>query len=471
MSERFTLSSFEMLSVPTRTRFPFRYGIASMTEVPHQFLRVTVERAGKSQIGLASEGLPPKWFTKNPTTPFEADLVDMVQVIRHAVQQAEQIARRPISFFDFWKELSREQSLWASRQHLPPLLANLGVSLCERAVIDGLCRSLSQPLHKVIRENHLGLRLGEVYSELRDAHTRDLLPDRPHSRIHIRHTIGLGDPLTGAEIIESERVNDGLPQDLESSIRAYGLRYFKIKLTGKPDRDRDRLAVIHRIVAKETTGHWWATLDGNENFHDFESFERFWTRLLAEPEMREFSQHILAVEQPVHRDYALSDEAGAVLRNWHDKPPLIIDESDGQIGDVSRAIALGYDGASHKTCKGIVKGLTNACLLEKRRREGHKALLTGEDLCTLGPIALLQDLAMMALLGIEHVERNGHHYYRGLSMWPMQWQQAVLDAHPDLYTLYPQGFARLHITDGQILLATVNESPFGLGPVLSGSLG
>ena len=155
-----------------------------------------------------------------------------------------------------------------------------------------------------------------------------------------------------------------------------------------------------------------------------------------------------------------------MLRSWADKPSFIIDESDGETGDVPRALALGYDGASHKNCKGIVKGLANACLLEKRRREGHKTLITGEDLCTLGPIALLQDLAMMSLLGIEHVERNGHHYYRGLSMWPMQWQQAVLEAHPDLYALHPQGFARLHITDGQISLDSVNDSPFGLRPML-----
>src|SRR5207302_8085313 len=63
-------------------------------------------------------------------------------------------------------------------------------------------------------------------------------------------------------------------------------------------------------------------------------------------------------------------------------------------------------------------GIANACLLEKRRRDGERVVLTGEDLCNLGPVALLQDLALMALLGIEHVERNGHHYYRGLSLWP-----------------------------------------------------
>jgi hypothetical protein len=278
MVEHFTISSFEMFSVPTRTRFPFRYGIASMTEVPHQFLRVRLEHAGTSGFGLTSEGLPPKWFTKDPATSFAEDLVDMERVIRHATEHAVEIARQPIGFFAFWKEMSKQQAPWAKSQRLPPLLANLGVSLCERAILDGLCRSLARPLHEVIRLNLLGLRLDEVHEELRSAQPRDLLPRDPLSRIHVRHTIGLGDSLTPADILDSERVNDGLPQDLESSIRAYALKYFKIKLSGDDQRDRDRLKRIADVLSRETDGQWFATLDGNENFHDFEGFRQFWTR-------------------------------------------------------------------------------------------------------------------------------------------------------------------------------------------------
>src|SRR5689334_737483 len=113
MSERFTVSDFEFFSRDTRTRFPFRYGIASMTEVPHQFLRVRVSVGGNGSLGLASEGLPPKWFTKNPATPFAEDLVEMRRVIHHAVELSGEIARRPVSFFDYWQELYRQQERWA----------------------------------------------------------------------------------------------------------------------------------------------------------------------------------------------------------------------------------------------------------------------------------------------------------------------------------------------------------------------
>lgn len=109
-------------------------------------------------------------------------------------------------------------------------------------------------------------------------------------------------------------------------------------------------------------------------------------------------------------------------------------------------------------------------LLAHRRRQGRRGLLTGEDLCNLGPVARLQDLAMMALLGLEHVERNGHHYYRGLSMWPAAWQETVRAAHPDLYARHPDGFVFVRLQAGQLAVDSVNAAPFGLQPLLDPAL-
>jgi hypothetical protein len=462
MTDRFTLSPFEFFVRHTRTRFPFRYGIASMTDVPHLFARTKVTVAGKSSFGLSSEGLPPKWFTKNPATTFEQDLPEMLQVINHAAQLAERVAQSPVSFFDFWRELYRQQGVWADGRHTAPLLANLGVSLVERAALDGLCRVAGDPLHRMVAVNRLGLRLGEIHAELGKAQPRDLLPAAPLASCFVRHTVGLGDALSPADIPSGERVDDGLPQDLESSIREYGLRYFKVKLFADEKQDFARLRELSRLLERGTGGKSFVTLDGNENFKNFETFREFWQKAATEPGLRELWRRIIVVEQPVHRDRALSDDLGSALRAWPDRPPLIIDESDGAVGDLPRALALGYAGTSHKNCKGIVKGIANACLLEKRRRNGERVMLTGEDLCNLGPVALLQDLAMMALLAIEHVERNGHHYYRGLSLWPADWQDAALAAHGDLYTWHRDGFARLHIREGRVALGSVNTAPLGV---------
>src|SRR6266487_4432858 len=157
MTDQFTLSPFEFFVRHTRTRFPFRYGIASMTDVPHLFVRTRVTAGQDSSFGLTSEGLPPKWFTKNPATTFEQDLPEMLEVISHATKLAEQLAQAPVSFFDLWRELYQQQNEWAKARRLAPLLANLGVSLVERAVLDGLCRIAGQPLHHLVATNRLGL--------------------------------------------------------------------------------------------------------------------------------------------------------------------------------------------------------------------------------------------------------------------------------------------------------------------------
>ena len=88
--------------------------------------------------------------------------------------------------------------------------------------------------------------------------------------------------------------------------------------------------------------------------------------------------------------------------------------------------------------------------------------MSGEDLSNVGPVALLQDLAVQALLGIESVERNGHHYFAGLSFWSADWQEAMLAHHHDLYTRAELGWPRLDVRDGELALDSVNAAPFGL---------
>ena len=51
-----------------------------MTELPHVFGVMEGDYEGAEWRGLASEGLPPKWFTKDPETRFEEDLPAMVAV-------------------------------------------------------------------------------------------------------------------------------------------------------------------------------------------------------------------------------------------------------------------------------------------------------------------------------------------------------------------------------------------------------
>ena len=458
----FRIERFRLHVLPMRTRFPFRYGIACMTAVPHVFVNVDLVVDGRAVTGLSSEGLPPKWFTKQPDTPLELELAEMIAVLQNATRIARLAAERDTGFFRWWSDLYAEQSSWASVRQSPPLLANLGVSMVERAVLDGLCKAAQQPLHALLHQNTLGIDLGEVRAELRGVQVADIIEKQPLERLHARHTIGLADPLSAETLPEAERVNDGLPQSLDECIRTYSLTYFKIKVCGQPEVDLPRLREIAAVLTHECRNGFRATLDGNEQFHDFAAFSDFYATLRADAALRPLFENLILIEQPLHRSVALSDAAGA-LRDWKDGPGMIIDESDGSVADLPRALELGYRGTSHKNCKGIVKGLANAALLKSR----PDSLLSGEDLVNQGPVALLQDLAVNALLGIRHVERNGHHYFRGLSMHPAHVQDAVLQTHGDLYQRHADGFPALRIENGTISLASVNAAPFGCGLTLS----
>ncbi len=451
--------------VRTATRFPFRYGIAAMTAAPHLFLRAEFEVGGERVTGFSAEGLPPKWFVKSPDTTFDDDLPDMVEAIRNAVDAAVGIGEHP-GFFDWWLALYRQQESWAAGRGTPPLLAHLGTSLVERAGIDALCRAAGRPFAAVLAGGGLDLRLGEIHPELGTIPAASLLTREgavPDSTLLIRHTVGLADPLTDDEIREEDRVEDGLPHSLEACVRAYGIRYFKIKLSGLADHDCERLKRLAGILERLVPDYRY-TLDGNEQFRDFGDFWALWEQLQADPGLASFlsPEHLLFVEQPLHREVALADGVEGILACWEDAPPFIIDESDANLDSARRALDLGYSGTSHKNCKGVIKGIANACLLARRSRTGAggPCILSGEDLANIGPVALLQDLAVMHALGIAHVERNGHHYFAGLGMMPRPVQAAVLAKHGDLYRDHA-GYPSLAIRDGRVDIGSVVAAPFG----------
>ncbi len=459
----FTIESFQFYVLPMHTRFPFKYGIASMSALPHLFVTVTMQVNGRPVSGLASEGLPPKWFTKDPDTLFEIDLAEMLAVIQNASRIGRLAAEKPTGFFAWWQNLYAEQSNWARIKETPSLLANLGVSLIERAVLDGLCKALGQPLHAVLRSDVLDIDLGAVREELRGMRVADVIAPQSLSHVHVRHTVGLGDPLTALD----GSLDDGLPYTLEENIRAYGLRYFKIKVCGKPETDLPRLREITRIITANCPTGFHATLDGNEQFYDLASFREFYATLSADAALAPLFQNLLLIEQPLHRSQALNEDVAGTIRSWTEGPGMIIDESDGSLADLPRALDLGYRGTSHKNCKGIVKGLANAALLKKRAPNiPGGPILSGEDLANVGPVSLLQDLSVMALLGVTHVERNGHHYFRGLSMHSPATQDAAISTHSGLYQRHPQGFVTLRIENGTLDLKTVNAAPFGCGITL-----
>ena len=97
---------------------------------------------------------------------------------------------------------------------------------------------------------------------------------------------------------------------------------------------------------------------------------------------------------------------------------FIIDEADDCYEAFPAARALGYRGISSKSCKGIYKSIVNATRAAKWSAEDERFFVTGEDLTCQAGLGVQQDLALGALIGVTHAERNGHHYVDGFGDTP-----------------------------------------------------
>lgn len=435
-----------------RTRFPFRYGIASMTEAPHVLVQATVRCGGQTVEGLSAETWVPKWFVKDPDTTYAEDLPAMCRTLEHAAAAARS-APAGGSLFQWWRHLYQAQSALAGSPGIPPLLAHLGTAMIERAVTHAVCRSQQCSLLDLWRSGAAGIDFAALRPETAGVQAADILPQAPANRLRVRHTVGLADPLRDADV--TAPLHDGLPHSLEENIRAFGLDCFKIKLAGDLERDTARLESLAALLPPGAQ----FTLDANENYPDIRVFRAHWQHWMQRPALAAWLERgLMLIEQPLHRDQSFHEDTASAFRSWDRHPPFIIDEADASLSDLPRALAMGYAGTSHKNCKGLMKGLANLALL---RKTGSDTILSGEDLSNIGPVALLQDIAAMAALGIPHIERNGHHYFRGAAMFPEETGRSLLTAHPDLYR-EANGLVCLRISRGGLDAASVVNAPLGL---------
>jgi len=195
------------------------------------------------------------------------------------------------------------------------------------------------------------------------------------------------------------------------------------------------------------------TLDGNEQYDDLEELEGVVAGTYEDPDGEWLVDAIRYVEQPLSRARSFDPKASAGIRT---SPfPIILDEADYGTRAFERAIELGYHGISVKNCKGVFRSLLNRGLCQVRER-----FQSAEDLTNLPVLALQQDLATVAALGLEHVERNGHHYFRGLEHLPAEEARDALLRHSDLYVRGPAGIA-LKIEGGQLSLGSLQAPGYG----------
>lgn len=435
------------------TRLPFRFGRATMTAAPLLSARVTlVADDGSRSIGRAADLLVPKWFDKVSQASDEVDRKALLTSAEDAARAWQRAASVHPSIFEQWLAVYRERVESTPFEAADRLVRGFGVALIERAVMDATCRARGVSFFDAWRQDLFGFRAELAAPALAGFEPARHLPIAPASAIRVRHTVGMLDELRATDVPAALRGDDGHPCSLEEDIAAYGLDAFKVKVGGDEDADLARLDQIGQVLA-ECAPDSLVTLDGNEQYADPARLAAVLERLAARPGGAAILQHLAHIEQPTPRAATFRSESRPGLARLAQFAPLIIDEADLGIEAFPRAFDLGYRGVSVKNCKGVFRAVLN---FGHCRALGDGAFQAGEDLTNLPRLPLEQDLATAALLHLPHVERNGHHYFRGLAHLPPHQASTALAMHPDLYHTTANGVA-LHIAAGRLAVASLDR--------------
>ncbi|TAN28069.1 MAG: hypothetical protein EPN31_09350 [Castellaniella sp.] len=455
----FRIDDIRLAERDVALRLPFRFGSATVRSCPQAFAQVRIRFGdGATATGHAAEMMIPKWFDKRPALSQD----DNVRQLRDALAMARDAYRSDSAPSTAWGHFARwytDLQSAAAKRDLPALVASYGPALLDRAILDALCHHLKLSFGQAMTANIPGMNPADsgLVSDLRDFDFNAFLAAHDASsmdrKIAARHTVGLADALTGAPAGLPE---DGLPVTLAQAVARYGHDYFKIKLSGDTAADLRRLADITAVISQNMR---LVSLDGNEQFEDQAHLAQFTEALERHPDLGPLRAHLAYIEQPLPRSSTLTSDLSARKQPY----ALLIDESDATLDSFLEARPLGYTGVSSKSCKGFYKSVINAARCAHWPvSDGRPYFLSAEDLTMQAGIGVQQDLALVGWLGLEHVERNGHHYVNGLAGTPDTEQNQFLSQFPALYER-SNGAVRLHIAQGRIDLSDLDCPGFATG--------
>jgi L-alanine-DL-glutamate epimerase-like enolase superfamily enzyme len=419
---------------------PFRFGSVVITASVQVFVRVGIEIEGNGTfVGASAEMLASKWFDKRA----HLSPPQTVDGLRRSLSIARELYLAGTGFdtaFGHHAAVIGAQVEACGKEDIPPLAAAFGPAEIDKAILDALLRGTGVSFFDGMADNIAGID-ARLAPDLRDGEIAHFLAGRQRlERVAVRHTVGLDDKIEGAGGVADIRENAGA-------------RYFKLKLNGNPEHDVARLIGIGNELAK-LSNDYQVTLDANEQYADLAALGALVDRLDRDGALKPIASKLLYIEQPMPRDITRASPLGALAGR-----DFIIDEADDSFDAFPVARALGYRGISSKSCKGIYKSIVNATRAAKWSAEGGKYFVTGEDLTCQAGLAVQQDLALGALIGVTHAERNGHHYVDGFAETPAAEAQAFLSAHPDLYVGCGNKI-RIAIHDGDLLTGSLTAPGF-----------
>ncbi|MBN8987052.1 MAG: mandelate racemase/muconate lactonizing enzyme family protein [Rhizobiales bacterium] len=437
MPPRLRVRDISFFERPIPFAKPFRFGSVVITSSVQVFVRAEIEIEGKgTSVGASAEMMASKWFDKRAhLSPQQT-----VDGLRRTLSIARELYLARSGFdtsFGHHAAVIAAQVEACAKEDIPPLAAGFGPAEIDKAILDALLRGTGVNFFDGMAANVAGIdaRLSPALAD--DAVAQFLAGRRRLERVAIRHTVGMDDKVEGEGGVADARENAGA-------------RYFKLKLNGDPAHDAERLIRIGRELA--TLPHdYQVTLDANEQYADLSALGALVERLDRDAALKPITSKLLYIEQPMPRDITKASPLGALT--GHD---FIIDEADDSYDAFPAARALGYRGISSKSCKGIYKSVINATRAAQWSADGGRYFISGEDLTCQAGLAVQQDLALGALIGVTHAERNGHHYVDGFADTPAVEADAFLSAHPDLYVRDGRK-VRLAIHDGDLLTGSLTQ--------------
>lgn len=443
MPPRLAVRDISLFQRPVPFTKPFRFGAVVVDGAVQAFVRAEIEVEGRGTfVGASAELMAPKWFDKRP----QLSPAQTMAELRRSLEIARELYLGHGRFetaFGLHAHCLAAQVQTCTEEDIPLLAAAFGPAEIDKAILDALLRGLGVDFFEGMVANIAGID-ARLSPDLGEGDVGQFLAGRRRSgRVAIRHTVGLDDRVEG---------KGGVADPAENA----GARYFKLKLNGDPEHDAARLILIGKELAILPHGYS-VTLDANEQYADLAALSALIDRLDRDGALRPIATKLLYIEQPMPREIFRQSPLGALATR-----DFIIDEADDSYDAFPAARALGYRGISSKSCKGIYKSVVNAARAAKWSAAGTKFFISGEDLTCQAGLGVQQDLALGALIGVTHAERNGHHYVDGFAGAPAGEAEAFLSAHPDLYLRAGNG-VRLSIHDGDLLTGSLTAPGFASG--------
>jgi hypothetical protein len=386
---------------------PFRFGAVVINAAAQAFVRVEIEVEGKStSVGASAELMAPKWFDKrSQLTPEQT-----VGELRRSLGIARELYLTGADFdtaFGLHASRMSAQVEACAKEDIPPLADAYGPAEIDKAILDALLHGLGVNFFDGMAGNIAGIdaRLSPDLSD--DDLAQFLARCRRLPRVAIRHTVGLDDQVEGGKVASpiSGKIAVLLFQaQAQWQSRCRYARLIRIERNSPRCHILQRHAGRQRAICRSHRARALVDWLGGDNA------------------LKPIAAKLLCIEQPMPRDIfrqrrsarslpSISSSTKPTTPTWH-------------LRWRARSAIAAFPPNPARDLKSVV----NATRAAKWSASGEKFFITGEDLtCQAGLAAA--GLALGALIGVTHAERNGHHYVNGFDT-PAAEAQAFLPLIP-----------------------------------------